>query len=115
MRKLFYISDTVLAIFSLILMFVLPIAILIISLLPSSQKDNSSSQAEQSSAYSQEYKVQSVVNQALYTSSNQEYPSKYYGRDKQPTAQCQDGTYSYSLGRRGVCSRHGGVQYWLKN
>lgn len=44
---------------------------------------------------------------------NKSYPSNYYGHGQQPTAQCWDGTYSYSLGRRGVCSRHGGVRYWL--
>ena len=29
------------------------------------------------------------------------------------TARCKDGTYSYSLTRRGTCSRHGGVSQWL--
>ncbi len=29
------------------------------------------------------------------------------------TAQCQDGTYSYSQSRRGTCSHHGGVARWL--
>lgn len=28
------------------------------------------------------------------------------------TAQCSDGTYSYSLNRRGTCSHHGGVAQW---
>lgn len=30
------------------------------------------------------------------------------------TAQCRDGTYSYSAHRRGTCSWHGGVGVWLK-
>lgn len=29
------------------------------------------------------------------------------------TAQCVDGTYSYSQSRRGTCSHHGGVAKWL--
>lgn len=29
------------------------------------------------------------------------------------TAQCRDGTYSFSRGRRGTCSHHGGVAHWL--
>lgn len=29
------------------------------------------------------------------------------------TAQCNDGTYSYSAHRRGTCSHHGGVAVWL--
>jgi endonuclease YncB( thermonuclease family) len=30
------------------------------------------------------------------------------------TAKCNDGTYSYSQHRRGTCSYHGGVAYWLR-
>jgi hypothetical protein len=29
------------------------------------------------------------------------------------TAQCRDGTYSFSRNRRGTCSHHGGVAKWL--
>ena len=29
------------------------------------------------------------------------------------TAVCNDGTYSFSRNRRGTCSHHGGVNYWL--
>jgi hypothetical protein len=29
------------------------------------------------------------------------------------TAQCQDGTYSFSQHRQGTCSGHGGVSRWL--
>jgi uncharacterized protein YraI len=29
------------------------------------------------------------------------------------SAQCRDGTYSFSASRRGTCSRHGGVSQWL--
>ena len=29
------------------------------------------------------------------------------------TAQCQDGSYSFSQSHRGTCSHHGGVAKWL--
>lgn len=29
------------------------------------------------------------------------------------SAQCQDGSYSFSQHRRGTCSHHGGVQRWI--
>lgn len=29
-----------------------------------------------------------------------------------PTAECGDGTYSYSDNNRGTCSHHGGVEIW---
>ena len=29
------------------------------------------------------------------------------------TAQCRDGTFSFSQSRRGTCSHHGGVARWL--
>jgi len=29
------------------------------------------------------------------------------------TAQCSDGSYSFSQSRRGTCSHHGGVAKWL--
>jgi uncharacterized protein YgiM (DUF1202 family) len=30
------------------------------------------------------------------------------------TAECRDGTYSFSHSRRGTCSHHGGVKRWLR-
>jgi hypothetical protein len=30
------------------------------------------------------------------------------------SAQCRDGTYSFSQSRRGTCSHHGGVARWLQ-
>lgn len=29
------------------------------------------------------------------------------------SAQCRDGSYSFSRNHRGTCSRHGGVAHWL--
>lgn len=45
-------------------------------------------------------------------------PSPTHTRDGQPpagaSAQCRDGTYSFSRSRSGTCSGHGGVSRWLK-
>jgi len=30
------------------------------------------------------------------------------------TAQCRDGSYSFSQNHRGTCSHHGGVAVWLR-
>jgi hypothetical protein len=30
------------------------------------------------------------------------------------TAECNDGTYSFSQNHRGTCSHHGGVRRWLR-
>ncbi|ENY7771786.1 MULTISPECIES: DUF3761 domain-containing protein [Acinetobacter] len=42
--------------------------------------------------------------------------TRYGSANKQPsnaTAKCRDGTWSFSLNRRGTCSGHGGVANWL--
>ncbi|TFD62921.1 DUF3761 domain-containing protein [Cryobacterium suzukii] len=31
-----------------------------------------------------------------------------------PTAQCSDGSYSYSQNHQGTCSWHGGVSVWYQ-
>jgi hypothetical protein len=54
-----------------------------------------------------------------YVNSNGEWvPSPTRTADGQPpagaTAQCRDGTYSFSKNRRGTCSHHGGVVRWLR-
>ncbi len=50
-------------------------------------------------------------------SQGQWVPSPTRTPDNQPpagaTAQCRDGTYSFSQSRRGTCSHHGGVARWL--
>jgi hypothetical protein len=39
--------------------------------------------------------------------------SKDGAKPKGATAQCRDGTYSFSEHHRGTCSHHGGVASWL--
>lgn len=52
-----------------------------------------------------------------YTNSNGEWvPSPQASPSGPPSgasAQCRDGTYSFSRSRRGTCSHHGGVSRWL--
>ena len=40
-------------------------------------------------------------------------PENCSGPPQGATAQCRDGTYSFSQSRRGTCSHHGGVAKWL--
>jgi Protein of unknown function (DUF3761) len=40
-------------------------------------------------------------------------PENCSGPPKGATAQCRDGSYSFSTSRRGTCSHHGGVAKWL--
>jgi len=40
-------------------------------------------------------------------------PENCSGAPQGATAQCGDGTYSFSQSRRGTCSHHGGVARWL--
>jgi hypothetical protein len=40
-------------------------------------------------------------------------PENCASAPKGATAQCGDGTYSFSQSRRGTCSHHGGVARWL--
>ena len=41
-------------------------------------------------------------------------PTRYNSVPEGATAECRDGTYSFSQSRRGTCSHHGGVKKWLK-
>ncbi len=39
-------------------------------------------------------------------------PTHYDSRPANASAQCRDGSYSFSQNRRGTCSHHGGVSVW---
>ena len=41
-------------------------------------------------------------------------PTYYDSAPSGASAECNDGTYSFSRSRRGTCSRHGGVKRWLE-
>lgn len=40
-------------------------------------------------------------------------PTYYKTVPEGATAECNDGTYSFSQSRRGTCSHHGGVKRWI--
>ncbi len=40
-------------------------------------------------------------------------PTQYSSQPAGASAQCADGSYSFSQSRRGTCSHHGGVARWL--
>ena len=51
-----------------------------------------------------------------YTNSDGNQVCRPYASDSPPpgaTAECNDGTYSFSTHRSGTCSGHGGVKRWL--
>ena len=48
-----------------------------------------------------------------YTNSQGNHVASPSSNPSGATAQCGDGTYSYSQSRRGTCSHHGGVSVWL--
>jgi endonuclease YncB( thermonuclease family) len=55
--------------------------------------------------------IGATVGALLYL--NARYPTLEPGYGT-PLARCNDGTLSYSQTRRGTCSHHGGVRYWLR-
>ena len=46
-----------------------------------------------------------AIHRPAHTTDNQAPPGA--------SAQCRDGSFSFSANRRGTCSRHGGVASWL--
>lgn len=46
---------------------------------------------------------------------NVQSPTKPMTAPTGATAQCRDGSYSFSQHRQGTCSHHGGVARWLTN
>lgn len=87
---------------------------------------NTTSQGLQPPAYSRDAIQKSIVppvydnsglsNDNHYTNSaGNEVHSPAYSNTVPAgaSAQCRDGTYSFSQSRRGTCSHHGGVSRWL--
>jgi hypothetical protein len=66
---------------------------------------------------SQPDEAQLIEHRHYTNKSGNEVHSPAHSRDgikpKGATAQCRDGTYSFSQHRSGTCSRHGGVSAWL--
>ena len=67
-------------------------------------------------AYSESQQLPAIPTQSLAVSdlTKSEVNGLTPLREREPSALCRDGSYSYSEHRRGTCSWHGGVQQWLK-
>ncbi|MGD1025863.1 MAG: DUF3761 domain-containing protein [Candidatus Sulfotelmatobacter sp.] len=68
-----------------------------------------------SNAKSNTGKVDCTSNGTYVNSKGQtvQRPENCSGPPQGATAQCRDGSYSFSQSRRGTCSHHGGVAKWL--
>src|SRR5450755_4749980 len=81
------------------------------------QAPGSGSSASQTSgtAHNESAKTKCADNGTYVNSKGQTVPrpENCSAPPKGATAQCRDGTYSFSKGRRGTCSHHGGVAKWL--
>jgi resuscitation-promoting factor RpfB len=78
----------------------------------------SQSNAVPTSAYNSQAKHAPVncTNNGTYVNSKGKTinrPENCSSAPERATAQCRDGTYSFSQSRRGTCSHHGGVAKWL--
>ena len=57
-----------------------------------------------------------LASRSYYTNSSHKQVHVPVYRTRAPagsSAECRDGSYSYSQHRQGTCSRHGGVATWL--
>ena len=80
---------------------------------PAPQSHNSSSSS--TSHVAQQQKPNCTDNGTYVNSKGQtvKRPENCSTAPEGATAQCRDGTYSFSRSRRGTCSHHGGVAKWL--
>ncbi len=79
---------------------------------PSSQSTSSATTSSAKSSTPQP----TCTNNGTYVNSKGQTvrrPENCSGPPQGATAQCRDGTYSFSSSRRGTCSHHGGVAKWL--
>jgi|SRR5579872_2270371 hypothetical protein len=102
-----------------------PIAVLALSLLfsqqlltqsPTQAPSSSSSAAQAPGAARNESPKTKCTDNGTYVNSKGQTvqrPENCSAPPKGATAQCRDGTYSFSKSRRGTCSHHGGVAKWL--
>jgi hypothetical protein len=94
-------------------------AVLLISQQITSQTQPSSQPSANPTAISNAKPKQAQVNctnNGTYVNSRGQTvqrPENCSGAPKGATAQCGDGSYSFSQSRRGTCSHHGGVAKWF--
>jgi hypothetical protein len=86
-------------------------------LLPAFAQNPQQQSPNQASPQEQQQKSQTkCTDNGTYVNSKGETvkrPENCSAAPKGATAQCADGTYSFSQSRRGTCSHHGGVAKWL--
>ena len=73
-------------------------------------------QGSSASNHSTQHAKPRCTDNGTYTNSNGQKVNRPENCSSAPqgaTAQCRDGTYSFSKSRRGTCSHHGGVAKWL--
>jgi hypothetical protein len=99
--------------------YVLALALILFSQQIVSQTQSSSQPSTSSNATSntkpKSGKVNCTNNGTYVNSKGQtvQRPENCSGPPQGATAQCRDGSYSFSQSRRGTCSHHGGVAKWL--
>lgn len=98
---------------ALLLVFVLLPRVLV----PQTQTSTSHNSSASSGASKHDNRAQpKCTNNGTYVNSQGQRvkrPENCSGPPDGATAQCRDGTYSFSKSRRGTCSHHGGVAKWL--
>jgi len=85
-------------------------------LVPQSQTNSQSGQKTTANGSKSKQTAANCTNNGTYMNSKGETVKRPENCSKAPqgaTAQCRDGTYSFSRSRRGTCSHHGGVAKWL--
>jgi hypothetical protein len=81
-----------------------------------SPDDSQDPNSDQPQTRAQRPKQNTLSNNNYYTNSDGNTLHSPAYSDSVPigaTAQCSDGTYSFSQHRQGTCSHHGGVEQWL--
>jgi len=110
-------------------LYVIPLGILAVAILAGASSNHTSSTPVQQKATYNRYNITTTVTYENQSGSNLSNDNTYintygntvhspaYSTDRSipagASAQCRDGTYSFSQSRRGTCSRHGGVSRWL--
>jgi hypothetical protein len=85
-------------------------------LLPAFAQTTQQPSQDQNQQQQQRQSKPKCTDNGTYTNSKGEIVKRPENCSKAPqgaTAQCGDGTYSFSQSRRGTCSHHGGVAKWL--
>ncbi len=88
---------------------------LLVAQTQSTPQQTQSSSSSNTSHASQQPKANCTDNGTYVNSKGQtvKRPENCSSAPQGATAQCRDGTYSFSRSRRGTCSHHGGVAKWL--